>query len=181
MDAGIPWKSNYFMDKKQTFLFLAQRSDLRSKFRWFQTSGFLETLKPAERWICPKYSEVTLQLHTAFRIGKHHCLSLNLNFHRINCKCLISLNTHQNQIPIYISKTFFCSLFLFSIDGSMVRPQGRLQLDSRDLFVSWCRQSQSPRQAGEPGNLTTIQLARLHPRTQLHSVLLNLCYSASHA
>lgn len=100
------------MDKKQTFLFLAQRSDLRSKFRWFQTSGFLETLKPAERWICPKYSEVTLQLHTAFRIGKHHCLSLNLNFHRINCKCLISLNTHQNQINPYLH---FKDVFLFPV------------------------------------------------------------------
>lgn len=96
-----------------------------------------ETLKPVERWICPKYSEVTLQLHTAFRMGKHHCLSLNLNFHRINCKCLISLNIHQNQIDPYLHfKDVFLFLFLFSIDGSMVRPQGRLQLDSRDLFLS---------------------------------------------
>lgn len=37
-----------------------------------------------------------------FRTGKHLCLSLNLNSHRINCKCSISLNIHQNQVNPYL-------------------------------------------------------------------------------
>lgn len=106
------------------------------------------TRNPKNRQICPKCSEVTLQLHTALRIWNHTGLSLNLNFHRSNWKChpFLPASLKIKYIPVYVLKIDVFSLFLRSIDGSMVRPQSRLQLD---LFLSWCRQSQSPRQVGE--------------------------------
>lgn len=120
--------------------------------------------------------------HTEKESTKNH--SLNLSLHRINCKCHLFLSTSFKikYIPVYILKIDVLSLFLLPIDVSMVRPQSSLQLDW-DLFLSWCRQSQGLRQAGEtrrPDHTPTGPAASRNRTAVFSSIYVRLIQPAMH-
>lgn len=97
-----------------------------SKFRWFQTSGH------SERGIlktCGKKEKLLYGIQEQEAPGS----LLNLSLHIIDP--FVSICLENKHVPVCVLKIDVFSLFLLSIDGSMVRPQNRLQLDL-DLFLS---------------------------------------------
>lgn len=60
MDAGFPWKSDWSTDKKQPFGSSHSGVTCGLNLDGSRTVDFWN----AERWLCPKHSEVTLQLQT---------------------------------------------------------------------------------------------------------------------